>query len=341
MSKQNSETVESVASESVENQQARPRQWEHPLRSRAETALIRSFGATFERASWEACRYAGAWLGLAFYGALKKRRRMATDNVRLAFPHLSEAAAQRLARRSMQNSAMTFCEFLHQRAASRDELEKVTSIRGLQNIEAGFTRGRGVILLMAHVGNWELLAARLAQEFPLTIVARPVASPGLQEHLTTARQNTGLKVLSKYAAARGSMQILRANGALGILPDQHGGPEGLLLPMFGHLTRVVQAPARLALMSGALIVPAYGVRRAPWLADGRIDIQIFPGFEVAREDTSLRGAARDMARHKQIVQGTEQGIIALENIVRRNPDQWLWGHKRWREEDWTEDSAAT
>jgi KDO2-lipid IV(A) lauroyltransferase len=201
---------------------------EHPVRLGAETLLMRAFGSAFERASWGACRYAGAWLGMAFWGALKRRRGIAIRNVQLAFPGMSEAAAQRVARRSVQNFAMTFCEFLHLRTASPEEVRSIAYFRGLEYVEAGFQRERGVILLTAHLGNWEVMGARSAQEFPLTVVARPTSNSGVQAHIDATRRAAGMEILSKYDTARGSIQVLRKNGGLGILPDQHAGSEGML-----------------------------------------------------------------------------------------------------------------
>lgn len=297
-------------------------------RDALETRLMRLVGATMERASWDACRYSGARLGLLFFAALKRRREVATGNVLLAFPHMSQAAARQMARRSAQNFAMTFCEFLHLRAASRSEVRAYADIEGLEHIQAGFQDGRGVLLLTAHLGNWELMGARAAQEFRLVVVARPSSNSGLQRHISDVRDAAGIEVISKFDTGRASLGILRANAALGVLPDQHAGKHGALLPLFGHPTRFVTGLARLALLSGAPLVPSFGVRRAPWLADGRNVAKVSPGFHL-----KLRKGADAAAREQIILDGTRQVMAQIENIVRQYPEQWLWMHRRWRPED--------
>ncbi|MDQ3812342.1 MAG: hypothetical protein M3347_00155, partial [Armatimonadota bacterium] len=88
--------------------------------------------------------------------------------------------------------------------------------------------------------------------------------------------------------------------------------------------RFVTSPARLALLSRAPLVPAFAVRRTPWLADGRIVSHISPGMY-------LQSAPKQ--REAAIYDGSRRIIEQIENIVRQYPEQWLWMHRRWREED--------
>jgi KDO2-lipid IV(A) lauroyltransferase len=301
----------------------RPRKIEHPARSLAESVLFQSVARPLERATFDSARRAGAWLGLAFFGALGKRRAIAIANLRRAFPHLSHAQANRLARRSVQNLSMTFCEFLHQRVASPQEIRGAASLDGLEHIESALERGRGCILMTAHLGNWEMMGARVAQEVPLWAVARETSNPRIEAGIRAARQAAGIHVLSKYDSAREVLSGLKGNRALVILPDQHAGPSAPLMPLFGAPTRVVDAPFRIAQIARAPIVPVYGVRRTPWLSDGRISCRISPAFDVPRDGN----------REAHVLDATRRGLDELEAIVRAFPDQWLWLHKRWRPED--------
>jgi KDO2-lipid IV(A) lauroyltransferase len=169
------------------------------------------------------------------------------------------------------------------------------------------------------------MGARAAQDFPLSVVARPAGNHAVQRHIDGVRECAGIGVISKYDTGRRALKTLRANGALGVLPDQYAWPDGVLLPMFGHPTRFVTSLARLALMSGAPILPAFGVRRTPWLADGRIVATVGPQFEVKTASTR--------ARDEVVLEGTRRVVAELENIIRLHRDQWLWMHRRWREED--------
>ena len=300
---------------------------ESPLKLGLETRLIEAFGATFERAPWPVCRRSGAWIGRLFYAALRKRRQIAIDNIRMALG-VSEARANQLARRSIQNFGITFCEFLRLRVATEAEIREQCLETGVEHIFEGLAKKRGVILLTGHLGNWELLGARAALEFPVTVVARPTSNGGVQERIDAVRAAAGLEVISKYDPGRAALQALRQNRTLAILPDQHAGHDAPLLPFFGRPTRFIPAVSRLALMSGATIVPSFGFRRAPWLSDGRINGTMMPPIPL----DDLRALPRS-EREAAVIEGTKRVIGVLEDAIRSHPDQWLWMHRRWRKQD--------
>lgn len=291
-------------------------------RALLESTAMGSVGRVFETLSFDNCRYAGAWLGLALYGALGKRRSIATSNIRLALG-VSPARANQLARRSCLNFGMTFAEFMHARVATKEEIRAYSWIEGIEHVEAGLSEERGVIILTGHLGNWEMMGARAAQEFPVTVVARPTSNSGVQSYIDASRAANGIRVISKFENGRAPLQVLKANECLGILPDQHAGSEGALLPFFGQPTRVWTALARLAMLSGATVVPAFGVRRKPFLADGRIVAKAKSGWHVPK--------AKD--KEAVILDGTRRMIGELESVITAYPDQWLWLHRRWRPKD--------
>ncbi len=278
-----------------------------------------------ERAPWATCRLTGSWMGLAFFYGSRNRRAIATANLRLALPELSQARVQRVAMRSAQNFGMSFCEFLHLRTASAQEIHDYSEWRGLQHIERGLAQGHGVMLPTAHFGAWEVMGARAAQSFPLTVVVRLTSNKALQNHVKTVRQAIEVHMILKSESPRASLRVLHANEGLAIFPDQHAGAGGALLPMFGHITRAFTSPARLALAARAPMVPTFAVRRTPWLADGRVVITASPGKYLHEEEHASREAA--------ILEGTRFILRETEAIVRRHPEQWLWMHKRWRPED--------
>ncbi len=279
-------------------------------------------GRACQTMSFDGCRYVGSWLGMLMFAAVGKRQGVAERNIRLALG-VSHARAHQLARRACINFGMTFAEFLRFPSATEAEIRERAYINGLENVWAALDGGRGAVLLTAHVGNWELMGARAAMDFPLSVVARPTSNAGVQGKIDESRRAAGIHVISKYDTGRASLSVLRRNETVGILPDQHAGIEGALLPFFGQPTRVWTALARLAMLSGAAVVPAFGVRRRPFLADGRIEARVSPPWCVPKS------ADRETA----ILDGTRRVIWELEKVIRHEPDQWLWMHRRWREAD--------
>ncbi len=291
-------------------------------RTLLETLAMSGVARACQTMSFDACRYAGGWLGLLMFGALGKRQNVAVRNIRLALG-VSKPRAHQLARKSAMNFGMTFAEFLHLPVATEAEIRERAYINGLQNVWDALEPGRGAILLTAHLGNWELMGARASLDFPLSVVARPTSNAGVQKHVDAGRRAARIGVISKYESGRRSLEVLRRNETLGILPDQHAGAEGALLPFFGQPTRVWTALARLAMLSGARVVPAFGVRRRPFLADGRIEARVSPSWSVPKSGD----------REEAILEGTRRVVWELEKIMRAEPDQWLWLHRRWREKD--------
>ncbi|HEX9997956.1 MAG TPA: lysophospholipid acyltransferase family protein [Abditibacterium sp.] len=294
-------------------------------RKQIEQHLIAKLSASMERAPFSTCRWVGSLFGLAFFGAFTRRRVIATGNLRLVYPDWSERDIVRTARRSAQNFGMSFCEFLHLGAASPREIAAYCEWQGLEHIQAGFERGHGVLLPTAHFGAWEVMGARAAQDFPLTVVVRLTSNQALRSHIEVVREKISVGMIHKNEPARASMKKLHKNEGLAIFADQHAGRNGLMLPMFGFDTRFHGAPARLALATNSLIVPTFGVRRKPWLSDGRVVIRASKGI-LLESKTKTREAA--------VLEGTQYIIAETEERIRRNPDQWLWMHRRWRASDW-------
>lgn len=298
-------------------------------RGALEAGVARALSASIERASWSQCRALGSFLGLAFFAAGSKKRSLAVDNVSQALG-LSRAQSLRIARRSAQNWGMTTCEFLRSPVATKEDIDDYVSLRGIEHLETALAAGKGAIIVTAHIGNWELLAARIARHFRAAGIVRPLSNATAQNLMSSVRRAYDLGLISKNAAGRPSIKVLQNNGVLIILPDRHAGASGELLPLFGRATRFENAPARLALMSGAPILMACGARRAPWLSQGSIDAYIAPAFLVEAASKSERASAT--------TEGTKRVIAGLENMVAQYPDQWSWMLRRWRENDMKEDS---
>lgn len=294
-------------------------------RQALERHLIERMGAALEMAPWVTCRRVGSWMGLAFFYGLRRRRTIAIKNLRMALPHLSERQVKQIARRSAQNFGMSFCEFLHLQKASAAEIRDYCQLEGFEHLEQALAQGSGVMLTTAHFGAWEVMGARAAQEFPLTIVVRLTSNQALRNHIEKVRAAVNLKMILKEESARVSLKVLRANEGLAIFADQHAGPDGALLSMFGHPTRVFTSPARLAIAARCPLIPGFGVRREPWLTDGRVVIRVSPGLYLHHQSYDSREAA--------VLEGTRFVHAATETIVRQYPDQWLWMHRRWRPED--------
>ncbi len=184
---------------------------------------------------------------------------------------------------------------------------------GFQHYEEAKRRGRGVLFATAHLGNWELSAyAHALLTEPMHVVVRPLDNSRIDELVERRRELSGNRVITKKDAARVILRALRANDAVGILVDQNSMPEeGIFIDFFGVPACTNAAFARLASHSGATVIPGFAL----WSnAEGRYVLRFYPPLEITGDP----------------VADTQRLHSVVEQVIRENPDQWLWIHRRWK-----------
>jgi KDO2-lipid IV(A) lauroyltransferase len=258
---------------------------------------------------------AGRRLGDLLWLVLPGRRAVALDNLRRSFgAERSAAEIRQLARRSFQNVGMNLvegcCYFLR---PTQVMLSRVR-VEGREHLQAAAAHGRGVLILTAHFGNWELLgAAHGLTGLPASIVTRPLDYPLLDDLAARFRRRSGAELIVKRHAVREVLTALRRQRMVGILLDQNATrAEGVFAPFFGSPASTSKGLALLALRTGAPVVPIF-LRREP---DGRHCMDV--------------GAAVPPPEDGQIATYTSAFNRVLEAAIRRTPEQWFWMHDRWR-----------
>jgi len=246
------------------------------------------------------------------------RRTVAKKNIKLAFPEKTPSEQRHILYKSYENMVWTGIEML---AWQKDPsaIEKwVVEIEGQEHIEEAFGSGKGIIVLSAHVGNWEHAAAWIGRVYNAFGVVRHSDSPFQKELINTLRQTSGLRILGKEESMIRAVNILKRNEMLGLLSDQHGGYEGINVPFFGQMTSTVQGAAVFAWLTGAPVIPLQSIRLAPFR------FKIIIGQPIKWE----RGRDRKTSVHELTVLANKE----LEKMIRRAPGQWLWQHRRFREQ---------
>ena len=187
-------------------------------------------------------------------------------------------------------------------------------VEGVEHLRRAAAAGRGILVLTAHYGNWELLAAAHGLTgLPLSFVVRPLDDPILDDLAGRFRRRSGAELIVKHRAVREVMQALRRGRMVGILLDQNATRgEGVFVPFFGVPASTSKGLALLALRTGAPVVPVF-LRREP---DGRHCMDVRPPLPAPPDEDVLTYTAAFNA--------------AIEAAIRRAPEQWLWMHARWR-----------
>jgi KDO2-lipid IV(A) lauroyltransferase len=270
----------------------------------------------------------GRALGMAAFHGMKRYRLVARANLHRAYGHeWSEARIENVARESFRHLGITLVEFfLRQPRMTGEEIDREIRFEGREHYEAAFERGKGVILITAHYGNWEFMGPRLFRAgYRVSGVSRTADDPGLEQMIASIRTRWGLSQIPRRQAARQGLAALRRNEILAILLDQNTAEGGVFVPFFGYPASTATGPAVFALKTGAAIVPTFCIREA----DGTHRMKAWPPIIP----TSTGDRAADVLRL------TAEITQSIEVQIRERPELWCWLHNRWKLQP-TEPAAA-
>jgi len=283
-----------------------------------ELLLARAVAGGFGALPWRAALATGARLGDALHAA-GVRRRVAEDNVARVVPGWDAAERARIVRDHYREVGRIASEYARLPELVHAAPGEVCEVRGAEHLEAAAARGRGVILMTGHFGNFELLGAALGRIHPVDFVVRPLSNARVDAWLTGRRAAAGVGTLRADEGVRDIYRALRAGRWVAMLADQDARRTGVFVPFLGRPASTPVGPARIALATGAPIVMGFGVRGA----DGRHDLEIEPPH-----DPGERGAGA--AAGEAVERLTAWHTARLEAWVRRAPHQWFWLHRRWK-----------
>ncbi|HEX9689016.1 MAG TPA: lysophospholipid acyltransferase family protein [Thermoanaerobaculia bacterium] len=292
------------------------------LRHHAELALFRLGAGALAILPAAAARRAGRTAAKLAFGLIPSRRRILFENLAAAFPGMPAEEIASIADSSIAGFASALVDFLDTARLSREELLSRVSVVGAGHLAAARARGKGVFLLSAHLGSWEIgaLVAGLLGE-AIAPVVRPLDNPLLEEELARRRRRFGNRPIAKKEAAKELLHAIARNETVAILVDQNVLPrEAVFVPFFGRLAATTPSLARIQLKTGAAVIPVFtwpeGEGRYRLEFEAPILAEEFGGPEVDRDERVRRATARYME--------------VTEAAIRRDPAAWLWIHDRWK-----------
>lgn len=264
---------------------------------------------------------------IGMFGALlslyidRRHARIGVANLKIAFPEKTEEERWRILRESYLNFGRCAAEYIRLAGFFRRRLARRTRYAPLFDLEKFLPtyHHRGILVLSAHFGNFELLAPVHAMHgYQISLVHHTQRLLFADKLITFVRERAGVQVVRKYRAARAVVRALETGGMVGIPFDQNvKRREAVYVPFFGELAATSSGLARLAEMSGAYVLPVYIVREGD-KRHHRIEIH----EPIALQQSSNREA--------DILENTRQFVKAVEDIARRYPEQFLWTHRRYR-----------
>lgn len=258
------------------------------------------------------------FLGGMLFCVDKKHRGIAMDNLTYAFGHEKQPEEiKRIARQVFINLVKVVFEIGWSLNLDERCLYKHFKIDGYHHIKNAYEKGKGVLVLTAHFGNWELLTViGKIIKFTINIVVRPLDFKPLDQFIFNLRTRFGGKIIPKERSIHTIIRSLHRGEIVVLLMDQNvDWYEGVFVDFMGHRACTSKGLALLALKTGVPVIPVFMVREKS-------------GFraEFGPEIVTVKSGDRQ----KDIENNTQEYNKVIENCIRRYPDQWFWVHQRWK-----------
>ncbi|MFH1199237.1 MAG: lysophospholipid acyltransferase family protein [Candidatus Omnitrophota bacterium] len=231
------------------------------------------------------------------------------SNLKAIFPHKHKKEVRRICRTMFRNFAKYLIDFFRFAEINKEYIQRNIKIKNLHYLDEVLAKGKGGIVLTAHIGNWELGGIVLGiLGYPFWVVALPHKDKKVNKFFNYQRESKGVKVIPLGRAVRSSITLLKENKLLALVGDREFTKGGMLTDFFGLPTMLPQGPAALALKTHSSIIPGFLVRNP----DDTFNLIFEPPIEP--KNCSLNEL-------------TNQYKIILENYIRKYPEQWYMFRK--------------
>ena len=261
----------------------------------------------------------GRRLGRLIYSMRKGRiYDVSSKNIDNCFPQLSASQREELLASSLEHTCMSYAEMgFSWLWPTSYSLKKVVSVQGEEVLIEAIKRGKGVIMIAPHIGNWEILNLYVSSRYPLTVLYKPPKSRFFDWLITRMRHRTGGDTApANPSGVKKIFKSLRANGIVGILPDQEPAMgSGMFCPFYNREAYTMTLLSQLAIKSNASVITCIALR----LDKG--------------EGYSLHFAEADEdIKNKDLLTSVTALNRSIEQIASAHPSQYQWEYKRYRKE---------
>ena len=277
--------------------------------------LVRSLALLVTLLPVEVSHRIACGFGTLTYWILSKRRKIALENIAKALgDSLPEQRKKEIAHSAFQNAALSMMELFTVEKIKKETAKRFKLI-GNEYLEEAFLKDHGVVLAISHLGSWEYLS--FLPHFTKrrwSVVVKNIKNPYLDKAIDSMRRVMTVNPISKDNSVRTIFQELKAGHGIAILVDQWAGNDGIWIDFFGTKTSTTSIPARLAEKTGCALLSAYCLRTAPGYYEIHIEKPIVHNLDQPGWESTV----------------TQDLNVALERHILGHPEQWLWGHRRWK-----------
>ncbi len=224
--------------------------------------------------------------------------------------------AREVVAKSYINLGRSVVEFLNLAKIGK-RIDEIVSVHDIENLNDALACGRGVILLTAHLGNWELAAAYLGiKDYPMRAIGAEQRDARITKLISDIRASCGVETIGKGFDLRSAIRCLQEGNILGVLLDQDAKDKGIITPFLGQPASTPYGPVKLAMKMRSPIVPLFIVRRKDNIHH---DLYFLPSLEERVKDFYDRPIEENVRLCNDI----------LSDWISRHPEQWLWLYPRW------------
>ncbi|HOU52013.1 MAG: lysophospholipid acyltransferase family protein [Smithella sp.] len=257
-----------------------------------------------------------------FYLVGVKNRLITLHNLQRSFPEKSNEEILKIARRVYRHFAIVTAEFFDLPYINRANIHKWVEVEGLENYQTAIAQGKGLLTIVAHFGNWELMTIAIPFFLkPIEIVYRPLDNKVIDNVVEYVRTVRGNSLIPKGGSGKKIIELLKGNHLIGILSDQNvAKKEGVFVDFFGRSACTGAGLAVMAMRSGAPVLPIFMARKK----SDQYKFIIKPAVQAVCTDN----------HEADLVANTQRFTKIIEDVIREYPDQYFWFHQRWKTKPW-------
>lgn len=263
-------------------------------------------------------RATGVFLGTLAFFVLKGRRNVAISNIKRAFNNINDREATVIARQNFEKLGINFIEMLAIPYVPKSEYSSRFTMENRHHIDDALKQNKGVIVLIFHYTNWEIMGvASTSLSHEIIVLARPLKKHKYIDYfLNGIRNATGLRIIPNADTAKDVIKYLKANKIVGILADQREKrSRGVFVELFGEKVPTSKGIAAIGMKTGVPVIPMYFVR------EGFLRYRVVWNEPIEME---RKGDINEL-----IYLNTRKINAFLETIILKHPDEWFWVHRRW------------
>ncbi len=296
----------------MNNWTGKTRKWLHRLSLKWITRIIRLFARLLP---YRLGVWSGGLIGsIAFY-LLPRERKRALQHLTLVFPDKGDTWVRNTARRSFMHLGKALFEIM---LVNRGRLARLVDFSGEEKLHDAISKGRGVVYVTGHIGNWELMGGAVALKYSVSVIAAPIEPKEVNDMIVGLRAGMGVRTIlrGQPGASRELIRVFKENRMLGILIDQDTDVDGVFVDFMGRPAWTPTAAAYMAIKFGAPVLFGH-IRRGE---DNKHTVTVEGPLELTRTGDD----------EQDIIANTSMLTKKIEACILDNPEQWVWMHRRWR-----------